>query len=531
MKLGASKHWKDILKTMTSESDLQSDAILEYFQPLREFLKKENVRLKLELETRAKLEQYNEQAIGECRKYQLAEWDFITDVNNLTKQNLRSEALIQYSQFKKDAYNELFSKLKPDDFDDESVRRQILFATKLGIGHLNSSRLQEWSRLKSKMENTYGTATFCPYTKPNCDLKSEALSLEPQITRVMATSTDFEELKYTWVQWFNRAGAPMRQDFKQYVAISNEAAALNGMHDYGEFWRSFYEDAKFIDNVKTIWNQVEPLYSRLHEYTRFKLLEIYGNQMDADDPLIPAHLLGNMWAQSWVNLYDRIKPFKEASELDITKGLKSKNYTPLKMFQESDRFYQSLNLEPMEMSYTNLSIIEKPSDRVIICHASAWDFCNGQDFRIKQCTTVDHKNFITIHHEMGHIQYYILYKNQPIIFRTGANPGFHEAIGDLMALSAATPTHLKKVKQEKMQFGYTDELTRIFICPQINLLEEYNDTAEGDMNALFKMALERVAFLPFGLLIDMYRWDIFSGNVPESKWNAHWEYLRYNAFY
>lgn len=429
---------------MTSESSLKADAILEYFRPLHEFLHKENARLKVHLETRGHLKIYNAQAIDECRKYQLAEWDFITDVNNVTKQELRSQALMHYSQFKKDNYNALFSQLKPADFEDETLRRQIMFVTKLGIGHLNRTRLQEWSRLKSKMENTYSMAKFCPYSKQDCDFQTEALTLEPEITHLMATSTDFNELKYTWTEWFNRA-APMRQDFKQYVQISNEAAILNGVKDYGELWRSYYEDPDFIENIQAIWQQIEPMYSRLHEYTRLKLLETYGTAMDENDPLIPAHLLGNMWAQSWVNLYDRIKPCKNATDFDITKGLVTAGYSPLKMFEESDRFYQSLDLEPMKMSYTNLSIIEKPKDRVIVCHASAWDFCNGQDFRIKQCTTVDHKNFITIHHEMGHIQYYILYKDQPVLFRTGANPGFHEAIGDLMALSVSTPKHLEKV--------------------------------------------------------------------------------------
>lgn len=157
------------------------------------------------------------------------------------------------------------------------------------------------------------------------------------------------------------------------------------------------------------------------------------------------------------------------------------------------------------MSYTGESVIEKPKDRVIVCHASAWDFCDGKDFRIKQCTSVDHRNFITIHHEMGHIQYYIQYKDQPITFRTGANPGFHEAVGDLMALSVATPQHLQKV----------------------GVLKDYKDTPEDNVNALLQMALERVVFLPFGLLIDLYRWDVFSGKVPENQWNAHWWKLRY----
>lgn len=283
----------------------------------------------------------------------------------------------------------------------------------------------------------------------------------------MAKSTDFERLKYTWLMWHNSTGPQMRSHYKKYVEISNEAARLNNFSDYGAMWRDSFEDPNFLTNVEDIWNKVQPLYDALHEYTRHKLINIYGDKMDKSDTLIPAHLLGNMWAQSWGNLYDRIKPFNTTSDIDITHALQvhpqslrpvstiilidpslipqSNQYTPLKIFEEADRFYQSLGLESNEMSYTGESIIEKPTDRVIVCHAQAWDFCNGRDFRIKQCTSVNSYNFVTAHHEMGHIQYYILYKDQPLTFRSGANPAFHEAVGDLIALSVSTPAHLKKV--------------------------------------------------------------------------------------
>jgi peptidyl-dipeptidase A len=179
-------------------------------------------------------------------------------------------------------------------------------------------------------------------------------------------------------------------------------------------------------------------------------------------------------------------------------------YDALKMFKMSDEFYMSMGLPNSSMSYSDKAIIEKPTDRVIACHASAWDFCDREDFRVKMCTKVNMEDFITVHHEMGHIMYYILYKDQPLLFRGGANPAFHEAIGDTIALSVSTPQHLKEV----------------------NLLDDYADSEADNINALFHMALERVAFLPFGLLIDMWRWDVFSGEVPESEWNKHWWELR-----
>ena len=222
--------------------------------------------------------------------------------------------------------------------------------------------------------------------------------------------------------------------------------------------------------------------------------------MDPENKLIPAHILGNMWAQTWVDLYDRLKPFENASIVDVTAAMKEQNYTALKMFEVSDEFYMSMGLPTSNMSFHGKSIIEKPKDRVIVCHASAWDFFEGDDFRIKMCTSVNMGDFVTIHHEMGHIMYFILYKDQPIIFRFSATPAFHEAVGDTIALSVNTPRHLEK----------------------INLLKDYADTKEDNINTLFRMALERVAFLPFGLLIDTWRWDVFSGEVKEENWNKHW---------
>lgn len=184
--------------------------------------------------------------------------------------------------------------------------------------------------------------------------------------------------------------------------------------------------------------------------------------------------------------------------------MEEQNYNVKQMFEMSDEFYMSLGLPSSNASYSDKAVIEKPDDKVIACHASAWDFCDGEDFRIKMCTKIDQEDFTVVHHEMGHIMYYLLYKDQPFLFRSGANPGFHEAVGDTIALSVSTPKHLRT----------------------INLLDDYADSEADNINALFHMALERVAFLPFGLLIDKWRWDVFNGSVEKDKWNEHWWSLR-----
>lgn len=504
MKLGSSKHWSEALVAITGESAVSPNALLEYFKPLQDYLKTAIQTLKNEDEMRQTLVRYNVVASQECNKLVEAEWGVMTDIKNETKHKLFERALNANAKFVQEQHRLYFKGQNHSSYVDEKIRRQLMYLTKMGLSALNETRLTERTHAISNMEKIYNTAVFCRYNKPNCS-ESEMITLDPEIMEIMASSNNYDELKYTWEQWHNKSGALMRTDYKKYIEISNEAAKLNNFSDYGEMWRSEYEENDFVEHMKKLWKRVEPLYDELHKYTRSQLLKIYGNKMNASDPLIPAHLLGNMWAQKWHDLYDRTKPFRNVVDVDVTESLKKNNFNALRMFQESDRFYKSLGLAPMEMSYTPPSIIEKPSDRVIVCHASAWDFCNGRDYRIKQCTTVNQRNFETIHHEMGHIQYYIQYKEQPLTFRTGANPGFHEAVGDLMALSVMTPTHLKK----------------------INLLpSNYTSTPENTINALFATALDRLAFLPFGLVIDLYRWDLFKGDVPESKWNSHWESLR-----
>lgn len=354
------------------------------------------------------------------------------------------------------------------------------------------------------MQNTYSSTLICPYEDPKCERGT--MSLDPDLYEVMANSQDYDKLLYVWKEWRDKSGRTMKSDYVEYLRLMNKAAGIAGFDDMGELWRSSFEQEDFVDGMKRLWAQLKPFYDELHTYVRRKLLVIYGDRMDRNDPNIPAHLLGNMWAQSWVNLYDRIKPFANAVDLDITKALVAKNYTVKQLFEMSNDFYVGLGLPDNSMSYDEArgAVIEKPTERVVTCHASAWDFCDRQDFRIKMCTRMNMEDFVTIHHEMGHINYYILYKDRPITLRAGANPGFHEAVGDTIALSVATPKHFRK----------------------IGLLEDYEDSYENDINALFQKALDRVAFLPFGLLIDMWRWEVFAGKVTYSNWNKRWWELR-----
>ncbi|XP_018577093.1 angiotensin-converting enzyme-like isoform X2 [Anoplophora glabripennis] len=446
---------------------------------------------------------YEKEASQNCYKANVAEFDYETDINNKTKEELTTTTVLEIADWVKNIWSKYFKDIEPNDYSDPSLKRQVRTAHLLGDAALDKEKLAQLTNTTNTMTGIYGTGKICPYKKQQCDVTKDGLGLEPDIENVMAKSTDYDELVYTWKSWRDATGVKIKKLYPTYVTLANEAAKANNFSDRGAYWRFAYEDDGFVQNMDDIWTQVEPLYNELHKYVGRKLKQRYGDKLNVSDGLIPAHVFGNMWAQSWGNIADLVVPFPNVSKMDVDSALVEQKYTVLDLFKTADEFYQSLGLLPMGMCYNESAgaMINKPTDgREVVCHASAWDFCDGETYRLKMCTEVNYEDFITIHHEMGHIQYYLQYKNQPYAFREGANPGFHEAIGDTMALSVATPNHLKK----------------------INLLKNYTETYEASINSLMHMALEKIAFLPFGLLIDKWRWDVFSGSVPENKWNSHW---------
>ncbi len=280
----------------------------------------------------------------------------------------------------------------------------------------------------------------------------------------------------------------MRPMFERYVALGNKGARELGFADMGAMWRSKYDIAPdaFTAEMDRLWDQVRPLYVALHAYVRTKLREKYGDIVPANGP-IPAQLLGNMWAQEWENIYPLVAPKNADPGYDLTAILKSRNTQPLDMVRYGEHFFTSLGFAPLPKTFWERSMFVKPRDRDVVCHASAWDVDAVDDLRIKMCIEINAEDFTTIHHELGHNFYQRAYDKQPFLFRDSANDGFHEAIGDTIALSV-TPEYLKK----------------------IGLLATVPDSSK-DIGILLKTALERVAFLPFGLMIDKWRWQVFSG--------------------
>jgi peptidyl-dipeptidase A len=357
---------------------------------------------------------------------------------------------------------------------------------------------EELTQIASSMEGQYGRGKYC---RPGKSGKEECLDLG-DLSRILATSRDYDELRDAWTGWHSIA-RPMRKDYVKYVALANEGARELGFADTGAMWRSKYDmppDA-FAKELDRLWEQVRPLYVSLHAYVRTKLREKYGDRVPASGP-IPAHLLGNMWAQEWGNIYPLVAPAGADPGFDLTQILTSRKTDDLQMVKYGEGFFTSLGFAALPDTFWKRSLFRKPKDREVVCHASAWDVDAVNDLRIKMCIEVTAEDFNTIHHELGHNFYQRAYNEQPFLFRDSANDGFHEAVGDTIALSV-TPEYLVK----------------------LGLLDKAPDTSK-DIGLLLDKALEKIAFLPFGIVIDQWRWKVFSGEIPPEKYNEAWWELR-----
>ncbi len=355
----------------------------------------------------------------------------------------------------------------------------------------------ELTRIAAGMEATYGRGKYCPGGDP-----SKCIDLQ-DITKIMARSRDNAQLLDVWQGW-HTISPPMRKDFARFVELANKGARELGFKDSGAMWRAKYDmppDA-FAKELDRLWEQVRPLYVSLHAYVRSKLREKYGADVVPERGPIPAHLLGNMWAQTWDNIYDLTAPKEADPGFDLTASLKQRKTDALGMVRYGEGFFTSLGFAPLPKTFWERSMFVKPRDREVVCHASAWDVDEKDDLRLKMCIDITGEDFAVVHHELGHNFYQRAYSDQPFMFRDSANDGFHEAIGDTIALSI-TPEYLVK----------------------LGLIEKAPD-ASKDIGLLLRRALDKVAFLPFGLLIDQWRWKVFSGEITPQQYNQAWWDLR-----
>lgn len=390
------------------------------------------------------------------------------------------------------------------------------------------AKLAELTQIATRMEGTYGAGTYC--TGEGEAKKCRQLG---ELEDVLRSSRDYEAQLDAWQGWHTIA-QPMRKDYTRFVELVNEGSKEMGFADTGEMWRSGYDmtPAEIAAETDRLWGQVKPLYEQLHCYTRTKLQATYGVEKGQVNGLLPAHLMGNMWQQDWGNLWDMLEPYKGAGSLDIT-GALEKQYqadyqaalakagpgpgtdalfqaereaqlqVAKQMTERAQDFYTSLGMPKLPESYWTKTQFIKPMDRDVVCHASAWDMNMAGDVRTKMCIKPNEEDFTTIYHELGHVYYYLAYNKLPPLFQAGAHDGFHEAIGDTMVL-AMTPDYLKS----------------------IGMVGEQQQSNEALINAQMRMALAKVSFMPFGLMIDRWRWGVFDGSIKPADYNKAWWELK-----
>jgi peptidyl-dipeptidase A len=377
------------------------------------------------------------------------------------------------------------------------VRRKLSMLKTGNVLVATEAQAKELADISTKLSSIYG--------KGNGTSRGKAVAGN-DLEDLMRQETDPEVLKEQWTSWHNSVGRPMKADYARMVEIANAGAKELGFKDTGAMWRSNYdmEPDAFAAEVDRLWTQVKPLYDQLHCFMRGKLNTKYGDTIQAKTGPIRADLLGNMWAQEWgaKKNKDMALPAGTVQSYDIGDLLTKAKYTPLKMVETGEGFFTSLGFDKLPQTFWQRSQFTKPQDREVICHASAWDLDNIDDLRIKMCIKVNGTDFITIHHELGHNYYQRAYNKQDMLYKNGANDGFHEAIGDMLALSV-TPDYLVK----------------------IGLLDKAPDT-KADMGLLMGQALDKIAFLPFGLLVDKWRWQVFSGELKPAQYNDGWWALR-----
>lgn len=469
------------------------------------------------------LEEYDSLASTVIKHDQMiAKWNYNINLTDHNKQLYIEQKKLSTQEYGKFANKviKIFGKKASNcwsKISNPETRRGIKKFFDLGTAILPENDLSEMLEISSQMKSFYSKY----HTVEN-------QTLEPNVMKVFKSSKNYWELRHYWQHWFD-GFSTQKENFIKFYKIDEKACKMNGFKNCAESWRSSYvtenySDEDFLENLEEMWVVLKPLYQKLHAYVRFHLSEFYGQDLVSKTGPIPSHLFGNPWAQTWDTLYESLPgiiPYPDQPSMDITKTMVEQNYDAERIFKTAENFFVSLGMPNMTEKFWDHSVIEKPIDpdhAGMVCHPSAWDFfspSNGTDdgdFRIKTCTNVNQENFVIIHHEMGHIAYFQQYKDQHAVFRAGANPGFHEAVGDTISLAAGTPSYLEKVGLLESGSGSASNST--------------SEEERRNINYLMKTALFKIAFLPFGYLIDQYRWKIFDGTTSPKNFQKSWDELR-----
>ncbi|XP_007500935.2 angiotensin-converting enzyme 2 isoform X1 [Monodelphis domestica] len=457
----------------------------------------------IEEDAKTFLDDYNAKAEELSHQSALASWEYNTNITNENVEKM-NEAAARWSSFYENQSS--ISRTYPlNEITNATVKLQLKSLQKKEGAVLSTEQSVRLNTILNTMSTLYSTGSVC-----NSETPQQCFLLEPGLDKIMDESTDYDERLWAWEGWRSKVGKEMRPLYEEYVELKNELAKGNNYEDYGDYWRGDYEveePSEYVysrpqlkKDVENTFKQIKSLYEHLHAYVRRKMRNTYGSLISETGGL-PAHLLGDMWGRFWTNLYSLTMPYREKPNIDVTSAMKEQNWSARRIFQEAEMFFASVGLPNMTEGFWKNSMLTEPNDgRKVVCHPTAWDL-GKNDFRIKMCTKVTMDDFLTAHHEMGHIQYDMAYAKQPFTLRNGANEGFHEAVGEIMSLSAATPKHLQALGLLPPTF------------------QEDNET---EINFLFKQALTIIGTMPFTYMLENWRWMVFEGKIPKEEWMKKW---------
>nr|QJF77791.1 angiotensin-converting enzyme 2 [Eptesicus brasiliensis] len=450
------------------------------------------------------LENFNSEAEDLSHESALASWNYNTNITDENAQKM-NEADSKWSAFY-EKQSKLAQTYPLQEIQNITIKRQLQVLQQNGSSVLTADKSKRLSTILTTMSTIYSTGKVCNPNNPQECLTLSVTGLED----IMEKSKDYNQRLWVWEGWRSEVGKQLRPLYEEYVVLKNEMARGNNYEDYGDYWRGDYETegengynysrSQLTEDVDRIFLEIKPLYEHLHAYVRAKLMDTYPSRISPTGCL-PAHLLGDMWGRFWTNLYNLTVPFEQKPNIDVTDAMKEQSWDAEKIFKEAEKFYMSVGLPSMTPGFWNNSMLTEPGDgRKVVCHPTAWDL-GKDDFRIKMCTKVTMDDFLTAHHEMGHIQYDMAYATQPYLLRNGANEGFHEAVGEVMSLSVATPKHLKGMGL---------------------LPSDFSEDNETEINFLLKQALSIVGTLPFTYMLEKWRWMVFKGEIPKEQWMKKW---------
>jgi len=460
--------------------------------------------------------------VEQANMQQNLHWNYETDITvENTQAKIDGEVSFQNFQATERNASQVYDW---QNFTNESIKREFQLLNLLGDAALEEDKLKQLDTLITGMETVYSTAKVCNNTD-TCTIE-----LYPDIIHVMATSENYEELKTMWKEWRDKTGKMMLSDYTRLVGLVNEAAASNGFADAGSavnahYLYDGYTEMDFKEDLEKLYDAVQPLYRELFTYVR----RIMANHLYSDNVnrygALPAHILGNLWAGSWGNVADRVRPFDVAS-IRATGGMVKKGVTADEIFTVSESFFTKLTLDPMTQTFNDKSVKTKPTDSVAVCEASAEDFYQDGDYRMKVCTAITHEDLVSVHQKMSQIQYFMGYSNQRWTLRNAPNPGFLEAVGGAVGLAVTTPDHLRKL-------GYIDQNPTAAVGSNETRFdgEDFPALPEGvsaeDLHYLLSQALDKIAFIPYAYAVNQWRWSVLNGTTTNMKFNSDWWAMRH----